>query len=270
MTAATVSRVTERREGKAYNFVVATGETIREGWLCQLDSSGELVEAIVATGNIGGFIARKTVVVATAGQTLDVWSGQEVKLENGNSLDDTDVGSTAFAQDNQTVHNTASTRSAIGRVTQVDSDGAWVMLTPEVAAGLTAANNLSDVANAATSRLNLGVIHNIVLERAVDIIGANAQQIRYVHSGPDMTINHLRTVCGGTAATGTAILTPTIGATPITDGAVTISATAVEDEVDSSTPSAANVISEGEVLTVTVSGAQDAAIFASLMIEGSY
>ncbi len=270
MVAVTEARSTPEREGREFNLLVATGENIYQGSLCQLDGSGELIEAVIATGNNGGYIAQETVLDAAAGARIDVISDNVVLLDNGNSLDITDIGMTAYAEDNATVHNTAATRSAIGQVVDVDDDGVWVLLRPQIISGLTAANNLSDVGDAALARGNLGIIHNILIDPRLDIDTGNSAQIRYVHSGPDMTINHIRTVCGGSAATGTAILTADIEATPITNGVVTIAADASEDDVDFADPSAANVISEDEVLTITVSGTQDAAIFASVMIEGSY
>lgn len=65
--------------------------------------------------------------------------------------------------------------------------------------------------------------------------------------------------------TGSATLTPKIGATAITDGAITITqaASAIGD-IDSATPSAANTVAEGSNLSVTVGGTNDAAVGATV------
>lgn len=65
--------------------------------------------------------------------------------------------------------------------------------------------------------------------------------------------------------TGDATLTPKIGATAITDGALTItqSGSAIGD-IDSATPSAANVVAEGSNLSVTVGGTNNAAVGATV------
>jgi len=92
---------------------------------------------------------------------------------------------------------------------------------------------------------------------------------------PDETITITKiktTVQGATTTTGTAILTASINATPITTGVITIAIGAVAGELDECVPSAANV-SDGadDVLNIAVTGLQDAAAAqANLVIEYTF
>lgn len=54
------------------------------------------------------------------------------------------------------------------------------------------------------------------------------------------------------------VLTTQIGATPITDGAITIASASPVGAMDEATPSAANVVAEGDVLSVASDGADTA------------
>lgn len=259
--AVTAARHTHRRPGKKYNLTVETGETIYEGSLCALNASGNLVAVTNVTTNVGGFIALEGVVSAAAGALLDVESRVVAKLGNGDSITKAHIGDTAYGFDNATVKRVATGLSAVGQIEDVDSDGVWVLLEPIHVSGLAAANNLSDVGTVATARVNLGVDRQIVqLVSDLDLIGANTAQFRYVHVGPDCTVTRLSSVINKALTTGNATITADIGGTPITGGVITVTqAGSAEDDVDAANPSAANTITEGDVMTLTVGGTNDAA-----------
>jgi hypothetical protein len=279
--ALSADRKTKKRSGEVVNIGLNAAAVIYQGAMVSADSDGYLVPAReTATDSVQGMALQN--VDNTAGADGDLLCDVERGVfawdnsGGGDEITIADRGSVCYAVDDHTVALTSdgNARPPAGIVVDVDSYGVWVDHRQSFPGGadgdLVAANNLSDVGSATTSRGNLGIIHNMVLDPAVDLIGANTAQVRYVHSGPDMTINHLRTVASGALTTGAATLTADIEGTPVTNGVVTIADGGAEDDVDVASPSAANVISEGEVLTVTVGGTNDAAVFASLMLEGSY
>lgn len=97
-----------------------------------------------------------------------------------------------------------------------------------------------------------------LINRSIDGVSANAAQCRYVHRGPDATIESISTVANQALTTGEATLTASIGGMAVTDGVVTIASGGAEDDVDVATPSAENLLTEGDVLTLTVGGSNDA------------
>lgn len=260
-----------KRDHRFFNKVVGTvkaAEILYTGALCAYDSAGEVVAMTQTTGLVQpGVNLGEKVDNTDDGETVELTHGVTVKLANGNSMTAAQIGDMMYAQDDNTAHDTATGRSPIGILRQVDSDGVWVELLTSVTAGLAVANNLSDVGSAATARINLADVKLITFDD-VDLVASNSKQVRYVHSGPDCLINHIRTVLSGALATDDATLTPTIGATPVTDGVVTIAESgSAEDDVDASTPSAANEITEGDVLTIAVGGGNTATETANITIE---
>ena len=136
--------------------------------------------------------------------------------------------------------------------------------------GLLAANNLSDVANAATARSNIGAnTKNIALGR-LDMIAANAGVLRYVHRGPSLSITSIDSAL--TAAIDVdATITAAINGTPITGGVVSVTAAgSAAGTLDQALPSAANVLAAGQVLTLTIGGGNTLASFADLAIFGTF
>ena len=106
----------------------------------------------------------------------------------------------------------------------------------------------------------------ITVHDAVDLIGGNAAVVRWAAPLAG-TITLIKAVIDGALTTGNAVLTGKIGSTSITGGAVTCTqAASAAGSVFTATPSAANVLAVGDVLSFTVSGTQDAAKFAKITI----
>lgn len=268
--ALSANRDTDAVDLKKVYGQIKDDEVIYQGALVAFDSSGEVVAATATTGLKNFGRAEAYVDNTDDGKFVDVSIGGCFKWANGSSLTIADIGSTVYADDDQTVHGTATGRSAVGILVDVESDGVWVQHLVQQASGLTAANNLSDVSNAATSRGNLGIITHLVFD-GVSTKASDGQQVRYVHSGPDATIEHIRTVLGAALATDDATLTADIEGSAVTDGVVTMTQSgSAEDDVDVATPSAANVISEGEVLTMTIGGGSTATATCGITVELSY
>jgi len=151
MTASTTSqRVKEVKGTTPFYFEVKDAETIYQGCLVALDSNGELVDAtetasegpyFIATGNMApdnpasatqrfGLTAAGTLTSALDGTRIEVKSGL-FWFKNGESIVDSDVGSVAYCDDNQTVKTTSTSTSPVGVILAVDStDGVLVNLYP--------------------------------------------------------------------------------------------------------------------------------------------
>ncbi len=137
-------------------------------------------------------------------------------------------------------------------------------------AGLLAANNLSDVANAATARSNIAANSKNIQVGRLNMIAAGAGVLRYVHRGPSLSITSIDSAL--TAAIDVdATITAAINGTPITGGVVSVTAAgSAAGTLDQALPSAANVLAAGQVLTLTIGGGNTLASFADLAIFGTF
>lgn len=108
--------------------------------------------------------------------------------------------------------------------------------------------NLLDGVTATTAELNEYVVTTFIND-------ATAERDYYVvcpHAG---TINKIWTVTDAAVATADITVTGSIGGVAITGGAVTIAtAASAAGDVDSATPSAANVVTAGQAVKLTVTG----------------
>lgn len=274
-------RATPYQEGVFFQFPVATAKKIYAGAIVALNASGYATP---------GAVAATLVAVGRAEAQVDNTNGQNgdlnVTVRRGvflykNSADAdliarTEIGQACYIVDDETVAKTdgTGTRSPAGFIMNVDSLGVWVLVGfgPVSAPNgvLLAANNLSDVALAATARANLGA-NKIALDlEATDLVAANAAVYRVV-SPVAGVIAKIWSVISGALAGGDATLTAKIGATPVTTGVVTITqAGSAAGDVDSATPTAAKTVAVGDVISVTVGGANtdaDAKAKVSIYIE---
>lgn len=188
---------------------------------------------------------------------------------------DIDAFPPVYALDNQTVAKTSNggARPVMGRVIGIEGGMAQVIVGLAALASLpdgdlVAANNLSDVAAAATARANIGANVGFLNAR----VPLNAAGVFYLPLPKACTIIDLRSaVEGDTTANGAATVTAALDTTNITNGVITIASGAVVGEKDSATPSAANVATEGQNLRLTVAtNGQDAAAFAHVSVEFTY
>lgn len=89
----------------------------------------------------------------------------------------------------------------------------------------------------------------------LDIADGSADTTYYVvcpHAG---TISRIWTVIDGAVATADITITANIGATPVTGGVVTIAtAASAAGDIDSATPTAANVVTAGQAVNFVVAG----------------
>ena len=283
MTAVTVDRATQTRVLTSMRIPVLAAEHIYAGALVGITAAGYLanVTAITTLRILGKAMEN---VDNTDGASADLYCKVEPgihKWANGSGADEItfdDIGLTCYGADNATVAIVSTSRSVAGRVVGVDADGGvWVFSTPLASpvtdGDLVAANNLSDVAAAATARANIGAHRHFVNMQITDLIAANTFAAYYVHAGPSATLIDIRSRLSAALATGNATITFAISTdgvtfTAVTNGVVTITqAASAAGDLDSATPSAANVIAEGNVLRAIVGGTNTGAAAAAVGIE---
>lgn len=279
MTALTQDRNTPRRVGEIFNAPVAATTKIYAGSLVCLNSSGYAVPGSTATTLIP--VGRATEQVdnssgSNGDLTIDIERGV-FRYGNSASTDliaRTEIGKVVYIVDDQTVAKTngSNTRSRAGFVWDVDSTGVWVLVgfgvLSDPSGALLAANNLSDLASAATSRANLGGGANKVPVAVpdIDLVGANTQ-VKRVVAPVAGDIAAIRSVISGALTTGDATLTAAINGTPVTGGALTVTQSgSAAGDVDTVTPSAANTVAVGDVISITVGGTNDATELAQVIM----
>jgi hypothetical protein len=168
MTALSAPRNTAKRDGVMLSLPVAAAKLLYTGALVAVNSTGYATPGATATGLRGlGRVEREVDnSTGSAGDiSVDILTGV-FRWENSADADEitlADIGQVAWIVDDQTVAKTSAsaTRSPSGLIVEVDSLGVWVDSRPFHAASTSGAalgaNNLSDLANAATARGNLGV-----------------------------------------------------------------------------------------------------------------
>jgi hypothetical protein len=132
LTAATSDRNTRERKGNLRSFFLAAATSIPAGVMAALDATGNLVNgATSATLRAVGVTQSALSNPGAAGTVRgDVATGIFTFANSAaaDQLARADIGSTCYIVDNATVAKTngGGTRSAAGRVFDVDADGVWV------------------------------------------------------------------------------------------------------------------------------------------------
>lgn len=90
----------------------------------------------------------------------------------------------------------------------------------------------------------------------------------YVTPGFDGYIKKIHTALNGAIATADAVLTPKIGGTAVTGGAVTIAYTSsAAGDVDSATPTAANQFTQSQAIEIETNGASTNTVSVVVTLE---
>lgn len=275
MTALSADRTTIEHAGPDYSADVYQSTTIYGGSIVCLNSTGYLVPGSTATG---------LVAVGRSNEQVDNSSGSSGDLAcsfrmgvfsfgNSSSTDEitiAEIGDVCYIVDDQTVAKTngSGTRSPAGKIMGIDEWGGVMVqigVYASVDGDLTAANNLSDVAAAATARANIGA--NLVVLTVPGIL-LDTAEVLYVVSPVAGDITEIYTGLRGAITTGNPTITAGIEGTPVTGGVVTIAYSgSAAGDVDQASPSAANTVAAGEYISLTVApNSQDTAEYCDLTI----
>ena len=124
--ALTDNRDTPARSGSVIQLTVKDAVTIFAGSMVAVDTNGEALPAAdTANLKVVGRAEQK-VDNTDDGKTVNVRRGI-FQYANGDSVDDSDIGSLAYASDDQTVTQGTNVNSVVaGRIVDVDSGGVWV------------------------------------------------------------------------------------------------------------------------------------------------
>ena len=137
MTALANDRTTPKRTGHNLNHPVAAGAVIFAGALVCLNASGFAVKGSTSATLKASGMARARVdntAGADGALRLEVDRHGLYQFANsaaGDAIALADMGSTAYIVDDQTVAKTngGGTRSAAGKVVDVDAAGVWIQFT---------------------------------------------------------------------------------------------------------------------------------------------
>lgn len=167
---------------------------------------------------------------------------------------DTDTG---FFRTSANVLGVAAGGSSVGTFSSTGFTGAvngTVGATTPAAGVFTTLSASSTFALGGTAVTATATEINEVVQ-CLDIADGSADSTYYVvcpHAG---AIGRIWTVIDGVVSTADITITANIGATPVTDGVVTIAtAGSAAGDVDSATPSAANVVTAGQAVNFVVAG----------------
>ena len=135
---------------------------------------------------------------------------------------------------------------------------------------LLSANNLSELtATQVTARSNIGANTRVVSFTGVDLVAATARVVRIVWRGPDGTITNIDSVAE-LPTDGATTITASIEGVPVTGGVATIPLSVAPGGVGSATPTAANVITAGQRLELTIGGANTLIVVGEIGVWVTY
>jgi hypothetical protein len=258
MVALTADRKTAERKGLRYNFPVDGGSVIFLGAMVALNAAGYLVPASAdsslrvvgvamehkdATGLADGIL--RCEVSPGIFRFANTSAGDAITLVNG-------IGRPAYVVfDNQVaLTDNGGARPIAGLIVDVDEDGVWVDFGP---------TELAAAAGGGARVIGLDIPTNV---------SATAYVARYVHSGPPMSIRSIRSVISAALATGDMTITAAINGVAVTGGVITVTQVgSAAGDIDIATPTAANVITEGQQLTLTVGGTNTGAGHTDVAVE---
>jgi hypothetical protein len=253
--ALSASRNTPAREGRSYAIGLAASTTVHLGGLVCTNAAGFLVPGQTGTGLAAIGLAEDSATCgAVAGATV-----ARVKagcFRFGSAAGDDAVtlariGRTVWIVDDETVagNDGGGTRSPAGICIDVEAGGVWVNVGP---------GEVQPPAGTQVRHLTVPV---------ATLQGAGVTRLVAPFAG---TLTRIQTVIAGALATGDATLTAAIGGVAVTGGAVTITqAGSAAGDVDEATPSAANAVSPGSVISLTVGGTNSNAVGAMVTLTFS-
>lgn len=135
MPALTADRATAKRQGDEFSFDVAAAVVCRAGGIAVLDAAGNVKPGVTAAGLICAGRFEETVdnsAGAAAAVKAKVGGGvfRYGNSAAGDAITKAEIGDTCYLVDDQTVAKTdgVGTRSAAGKIVDVDGAGVWVRM----------------------------------------------------------------------------------------------------------------------------------------------
>lgn len=130
MSALTKPRTTVRRDPGSHYDPVAAGVVIHSGALLVLNAANYAQPATLATGlrvrGVAEHASNNATGVDGAGH-ITTRTGV-FRFHNAGDISRTEIGTTAYITDDQTVQADATGSSAVGRIDDVDAQGVWVVI----------------------------------------------------------------------------------------------------------------------------------------------
>ena len=210
----------------------------------RLDLTGE-AEVDTGSGEIHLTVANFAPGGDTPGQFTDLTVTEDLQ-----------VGGDATIDGNATVAGTLTLNGAL--TCDVGGSFAGVL---EADGGLTAGGD-ADLSAATSLKIpQASPLNTYPLQVFVNTIVSATARVGYavVPLGGAGTIVSESVVCDAQPTVGSAIFTGAIGATPITNGAITVTTSVAAGTATSVVPTAANVVAAGDVVAFTTSGTNTAA-----------
>lgn len=135
MAALSADRATAERAGEEASYDVAAAVVCRAGGIAVLDAAGNVKPAVTAVGLVCAGMFPETVdnsAGAAAAVKAKVRAGvfRFANSAAGDAITKAEIGDTCYLVDDQTVAKTdgAATRSAAGKIVDVDNAGVWVRI----------------------------------------------------------------------------------------------------------------------------------------------
>lgn len=248
MSALANDKITPYRANRDYSDPVEANKLIYQGAMVGINAAGNAVPMTAVVGLVCRGIAQDRADNSTgAAGAINVPTRTGLfRVLNAGDIDRTFIGKSAYAVDDQTVSSSSNngTRSVAGVIDDIDSIGVWVKF-----------------GDRETRKTFLSI------DIPTLVAGGTYRTLAPIAG----TIKKIWTVINGVLTTGNATLTGSIGATPITNGLVTvIQAGSAAGQTFTAVPTAANTVNAGDVISFAVGGTNATASTAELLVEIEY
>lgn len=190
--------------------------------------------------------ADSKVVAAAAATDKLIGVNESLDVAEGERIDVCRIGIAAVLYGGTVTRGDKLTADSQGRAVRSTNNGDQVIGTAEVS------GVVGDIGSVLIVPATMGG-RQFILQ--VDIADLSAEAAYHVVSPFAGTVAKIWSVTDGAVSTADVTITPSIGGVDITDGVVTIAtAASAAGDVDSATPSAANTVTAGQAIKLTVTG----------------
>jgi hypothetical protein len=247
---------------------LSNGLTVTAGGAVVTDGTTTLSETGALSLAVDGLpLASTTVPLVRIGGTALVGGAAAGTFLGMNTADAT-TADLVHLQNNDTTEFKVSSAGAGTFAAGLTIGGALAGATTVNASGLATLGSITSAGTVTLTGATIVGLHEHITLDIANLVGGDAK-VYGINCPVAGTITRIASRLNGAAlTTGNATITGAIAATPITDGAITITqGGSAEGDLDAVTPSAANTVAVGSNLNFTVGGTNDATgAFATLTI----